>query len=275
MTATPIPRTLSLTIYGDLDVSIIDELPKNRKQVKTVLRTEQDRKKVYDFIREEVSKGRQVYIVYPIIDESEKLDLKAATKHYEALKERIFKDLRVGLIHGRLFWYEIDETIEDFKNKKIDILVTTTVIEVGIDIPNAAIMVIEEAQRFGLSQLHQLRGRVGRGSDQSYCILISDKLDERSQLRLETLVGTTDGFKISDVDLKMRGPGEFFGTRQSGDLKFSAADLSKDKQIVEKTRDSAFKLIEDDHQLRKAENCVIRNHFLTYYKDSLNLINVG
>lgn len=275
MTATPIPRTLSLTIYGDLDVSIIDELPKNRKQVKTVLRTEQDRKKVYDFIREEVSKGRQIYIVYPIIDESEKLDLKAATKHYEALKERIFKDLRVGLIHGRLFWYEIDETIEDFKNKKIDILVTTTVIEVGIDIPNAAIMVIEEAQRFGLSQLHQLRGRVGRGSDQSYCILISDKLDERSQLRLETLVGTTDGFKISDVDLKMRGPGEFFGTRQSGDLKFSAADLSKDKQIVEKTRDSAFKLIEDDPQLRKTENCAIRNHFLTYYKDSLNLINVG
>jgi ATP-dependent DNA helicase RecG len=275
MTATPIPRTLSLTVYGDLDVSIIDELPKNRKQIKTVLRTEEDRKKVYDFIRAEVKKGRQVYIVYPIIDESEKLDLKAATHHFEALKDRIFKELRVGLVHGRLFWYEIDETIEDFKNKKIDILVTTTVIEVGIDIPNAAIMVIEEAQRFGLSQLHQLRGRVGRGSDQAYCVLMSDKLDERSRLRLETLVSTTDGFKISDVDLKMRGPGEFFGTRQSGELKFSAADLSKDKQIVEKTRDSAFKLAEEDPQLRTPENIIIRNHFLVHYKDSLNLINVG
>lgn len=219
--------------------------------------------------------GRQVYIVYPIIDESEKLDLKAATHHYEALKERIFKDLRVGLVHGRLFWYEIDETIENFKDRKIDVLVTTTVIEVGIDIPNAAIMLIEEAQRFGLSQLHQLRGRVGRGADQAYCILMSDKMDERSQLRLETLVSTTDGFKIADVDLKMRGPGEFFGTRQSGELKFTAADLSKDRQIVESSRESAIKLIESDPQLRKNENVVIRNHFLSHYKDSLNLINVG
>ena len=282
MTATPIPRTLSLTIYGDLDVSIIDELPKNRKQIKTVLRGEQEREKVYKFIRDEVKKGRQVYIVYPIIDESEKLDLKSAVKHYEILKSETFPDLRVGLIHGRLFWYEIDETIEDFKNRKLDILVTTTVIEVGIDIPNATIMLIEEAQRFGLSQLHQLRGRVGRGSEQSYCILMADlhekqngKPDDNPRIRMETLVETTDGFKISDVDMKMRGPGEFFGVRQSGELKFSAADLSLDSTLIEKSRDTAFKLINDDPNLLRPENKNIREHFLENYKESMNLIKVA
>jgi ATP-dependent DNA helicase RecG len=275
MTATPIPRTLSLTIYGDLDVSVIDELPKNRKQIKTVLRTERERDKVYYFIRNEIKKGRQAYIVYPIIDESEKLDLKSAVAHYEILKNETFSDLQVGLIHGRLLWYEIDDTIEDFKNKKLDIIVTTTVIEVGIDIPNATIMLIEEAQRFGLSQLHQLRGRVGRGSQQSYCILMSDKLDENSKLRLETIVETTDGFKISDVDMKLRGPGEFFGTRQSGELKFSAADLSKDSQLVERSREAAFKLIEMDPNLLSVENKQIREHFLENYRDSMNLIKVA
>lgn len=275
MTATPIPRTLSLTIYGDLDVSIIDELPKNRKQIKTVLRTEQERGKVYDFIRTEIKKGRQVYIVYPIIDESEKLDLKSAVAHYDILKDETFTDLQLGLVHGRLLWYEIDDTIEDFKNKKLDILVTTTVIEVGIDIPNATIMLIEEAQRFGLSQLHQLRGRVGRGSEQSFCILMSDRLDDNSKLRLETMVETTDGFKISDVDMKMRGPGEFFGTRQSGELKFSAADLSKDSHLVEKARDAAFRLIDEDSNLLRIENRKIREYFLENYKESMNLIKVA
>jgi ATP-dependent DNA helicase RecG len=282
MTATPIPRTLSLTIYGDLDVSVIDELPKNRKPVKTYLRYEDDREKVYSFVREEIKKGRQVYIVYPIIEESEKLDLKSAEKHYEILKTEIFPDLRVGLVHGRMFWYEIDETIEDFKNKSLDILVTTTVIEVGIDIPNATVMIIEEAQRFGLSQLHQLRGRVGRGAEQSFCVLMTEpaphqtgKPEDKSKERLETLVETTDGFKIAEVDLKMRGPGEFFGTRQSGELKFSAADLSKDMMLIEKARASAFKLIDEDPQLRNAENGNVRKYFLMNYRDSMNLIQIA
>jgi len=275
MTATPIPRTLSLTIYGDLDVSVIDELPKNRKQIKTELNQEKDRDGVYKFLRNEIKKGRQAYIVYPIIEESEKLDLKSAVKHYEILKKDIFPDLRVGLIHGRMFWYEIDETVESFKNKQIDILVSTTVIEVGIDIPNSTIMIIEEAQRFGLSQLHQLRGRVGRGSQQSYCVLMADKLDETSKLRLETLAGTTDGFKISEVDLQIRGPGEFFGTRQSGDLKFSAADLAKDMSLIENARKAAFDLIQDDTQLRKPENKPIRDYFLMNYRDSMSLIKVA
>lgn len=276
MTATPIPRTLSLTIYGDLEVSVIDELPKNRKPVKTALRFEQDRPKVYDFIRTEIKKGRQVYIVYPIIDESEKLDLKSAVKHYEILKNEVFKDLRVGLIHGRLPWYEIDETIEDFKNKKIDILVTTTVIEVGIDISNATIMLIEEAQRFGLSQLHQLRGRVGRGSEQSYSVLMAEgKLGEDAAVRLQTLVDTNDGFKISEVDLQLRGPGEFFGTRQSGELKFTAADLSKDMELLDKARASATEIIESDPQLRKPENLIIRNYFLENYQQSMSLIKIA
>ena len=275
MTATPIPRTLSLTIYGDLDVSVIDELPKNRHEILTALRTEREREKVYKFIRDEVKKGRQVYIVYPIIDESEKLDLKSAEKHYGILKKETFPDLRVGLIHGRLLWYEIDETIEDFKNGKLDILVTTTVIEVGIDIPNATIMLIEEAQRFGLSQLHQLRGRVGRGSEQSYCILMSDKLDETSKVRLDTMVETTDGFKISDVDMKLRGPGEFFGVRQSGELKFTAADLSRDHSVIEKSRKAAFELIDEDPNLLKKQNKNIRDYCLEKYRDSMNLVNVA
>lgn len=275
MTATPIPRTLSLTIYGDLDVSIIDELPKNRREILTALRTEREREKVNKFIRDEVKKGRQVYIVYPIIDESEKLDLKSAVKHYEILKTETFPDLRVGLIHGRLLWYEIDETIEDFKNGKLDILVTTTVIEVGIDIPNATIMLIEEAQRFGLSQLHQLRGRVGRGSEQSYCILMSDKLDETSKVRLDTMVETTDGFKISDVDMKLRGPGEFFGVRQSGELKFTAADLSRDHNVVEKSRKAAFTLIDEDPNLLHPGNKNIRAHFLEKYRESMDLVKVA
>jgi len=275
MTATPIPRTLSLTVYGDLDVSVIDELPKNRKPVKTALRFEEDRLKVYNFIRDEIKKGRQAYIVYPIIEESEKMDLKSAVEHYEILRKNVFNDLQVGLVHGRLFWYEIDETIEAFKNKKLDILVTTTVIEVGIDIPNASIMVIEEAQRFGLSQLHQLRGRVGRGAEQSYCILMAEKLSDISKERLDVIAETTDGFKISETDMKLRGPGEFFGTRQSGELKFSAADLSKDMLLIEKARNAAFKLVENDPQLRKSENLNIREHFLVNYRDSMSLIKIA
>lgn len=275
MTATPIPRTLSLTLYGELEVSVIDELPKNRKNIKTALRGEIDRIKVYDFIRKEIKSGRQAYIVYPIIDESEKLDLKSAIKHYEILNDGIFSDLKLGLVHGRMPWKEIDTTINDFKSRKLDILVSTTVIEVGIDIPNASIMLIEEAQRFGLSQLHQLRGRVGRGAEQSYCILMAGDGGEISAERLKIMTETNDGFKISETDLKLRGPGEFFGTKQSGELKFTAADLAKDSDLINKAKDSAFKVIKEDPQLRSYHNDVIREHFFKNYKSSFELIKVA
>ena len=275
MTATPIPRTLSLTVYGDLDVSVIDELPKNRKDIKTALRGETDRIKVYKFISDEIKKGRQAYIVYPIIEESEKLDLKSAVKHYEILQKEIFPELKLGLVHGKMKWQDIDETIESFKNRSLQILVSTTVIEVGIDIPNATIMLIEEAQRFGLSQLHQLRGRVGRGAEQSYCILMAETTGEISGERLKVMTETNDGFRISETDLRLRGPGEFFGTRQSGDLKFTAADLVKDMPLVEKARDTAFKIISEDPHLRSFENSTIREHFLTNYRESMELIKIA
>lgn len=275
MTATPIPRTLSMTYYGDLDVSVIDELPKNRRPIKTALRSEDDKNKIYNFVREEIKKGRQVYIVFPLIDESEKLDLKSAEENYKLLKENIFSGLSVGMIHGRMFWYEKDEVTEDFRNGKINILVSTTVIEVGIDIPNATIMIIEEAQRFGLSQLHQLRGRVGRGSDQSYCVLIAKNLNEDSAKRLNILCETTDGFKIAEADMEIRGPGEFFGIRQSGMLNFSCTDLNRDKDIVETARTIAFKIINEDPQLRKPEHGVIKKAFTKNYSNSLYLMEVA
>ncbi len=275
MTATPIPRTLSLTYYGDLDVSVINELPGNRKPVKTFLRSEKDKQSIYKFVKEEINKGRQVYIIYPLIEESEKMDLKSAEENYKILKETVFKDYTVGMVHGRIFSYEKDEVMQDFKTNKINILVSTTVIEVGIDIPNATIMIIEEAQRFGLSQLHQLRGRVGRGAEQSYCVLIAKNLDDVSAKRLNVLCETTDGFKIAETDMEIRGPGEFFGTRQSGILNFSCTDLNKDKQLLFKARDIAFNTIENDPQLRKAENEIIKNHFLGNFKDALYLMNIA
>ena len=275
MTATPIPRTLSMTYYGDLDVSVINELPKNRIPIKTFLRTENEKPKIYEFVRDEVKKGRQVYIVYPLIDESEKLDLKSAEENYVLLKEKIFPDLRLGMVHGRMLWYEKDEATEDFKNKKTDILVSTTVIEVGIDIPNASIMIIEEAQRFGLSQLHQLRGRVGRGSEQSFCILVAKNLSDDSMKRLSILCETTDGFRIAEEDMEIRGPGEFFGIRQSGILSFSCTDLTRDKDVLELSRKIAFGIVEKDPQLRNEENKVIRKTFVKDYKDSLYLMEVA
>ena len=275
MTATPIPRTLSLTYYGDLDVSVIDELPKNRKKIKTVLRTENDKPKIFEFIKDEIKKGRQVYIVYPLIDESEKLDLKSAEENYIKLKEGFFKNYNVGMVHGRIFSYEKDEQMQAFKEGKIEILVSTTVIEVGIDISNATIMIVEEAQRFGLSQLHQLRGRVGRGAEQSYCILIGKNLDEISGKRLNILCASTDGFKIAEEDLRLRGPGEFFGIRQSGILNFSCTDLNKDQDILMSARNIAFRMIEDDPHLRKPENDVVKKEFFRNYKDSLYLMKIA
>jgi len=275
MTATPIPRTLSMTYYGDLDVSVIDELPKNRIPIKTALRTENDKPKIHNFIKEEIKKGRQVYIIFPLIEDSEKLDLKSAEENYKILKENIFPELNVGMVHGRMFWYEKDEVTEEFRKGKINILVSTTVIEVGIDIPNATVMIIEEAQRFGLSQLHQLRGRVGRGADQSYCILIAKNLDEVSMKRLSILCETTDGFKIAEADMEIRGPGEFFGIRQSGVLNFSCTDLNKDKDVLETARKIAFKIIEEDPQLRKPKYKVIKRTFMKNFKNSLYLMEVA
>lgn len=275
MTATPIPRTLSMTYYGDLEVSVIDELPLNRIPIKTALRTEADKYKIYAFVKEEINKGRQVYIIFPLIEDSEKLDLKSAEENYKLIKESIFPEQEVGMIHGRMLWYEKDEVMENFKSNKIKVLVSTTVIEVGIDIPNATIMIIEEAQRFGLSQLHQLRGRVGRGGEQSYCIMIAKHLDDISRKRLNIICETTDGFRIAEEDMAIRGPGEFFGIRQSGILNFSCTDLDKDKDVLEIARKIAFRIIEHDPHLRMSEHLVIKKHFMKNFKDSLFLMEVA
>lgn len=296
MTATPIPRTLSLTLYGDLDVSIINDLPKDRKPIKTVLRYDEEKEKVFKFVREEIGRGRQAYFVYPLIEESEKIDLKAATVHFHELQQEIFPDLRLGLLHGRLASEEKDEVMNRFKNRELDILVATTVIEVGIDVPNASIMVIENAERFGLSQLHQLRGRVGRGSEQSYCILLSTKwlatkanrlsgdstkwheaLDEHraAERRLATMVQTNDGFKIAEVDLQLRGPGDFFGTRQSGVPEFKVADILTDTALLDEARRDAFALIERDPQLKLPEHRAVADNLRALHREAFALMRVA
>jgi len=296
MTATPIPRTLSLTVYGDLDVSVIDEMPKDRTPIETLLKFESQKDWVYDFVREQVNKGGQAYIVFPLVEESEKIDLKAAVESYEHLKSKVFPDFRLGLIHGRMPSDTKDEVMQAFKERRIDILVATTVIEVGIDVPNATVVVIEHAERHGLSQLHQLRGRVGRGADQSFCILVAQpwaaasamkrialsekewqKEEERRKAarRLETIVKTTDGFKIAEVDLEIRGPGDFFGTRQSGLPDLRIANIITDGAILTAARREAFLLVDQDPQLRSPENQPIRQHFDRTFKESLSLVRVG
>ncbi len=295
MTATPIPRTLSLTVYGDLDVSVIDELPADRQAIKTILNVDSKRNSIYRMLRDEISKGRQAYIVYPLIEESEKIDLKSATESFQKLKSEIFPDLKVGLIHGRMISAEKDAIMESFQRHELDILVATTVIEVGIDVANATVMVIEHAERFGLSQLHQLRGRVGRGSERSYCILMApdwlgkimkraatkyvfDSLqpDQRlAERRLGTMIETSDGFKIAEIDLELRGPGDFFGTRQSGLPKFQIANLLTDGEILTIARREAFSVVENDPQLRLAEHQPLRKFFKEHMKEMMSLIEVG
>ena len=288
MTATPIPRTLSMTLYGDLDVSVIDELPLHRKPIRTAVRMEDQKERVHAFVKEEVRKGRQAYIVFPLIEESEKMDLKAATKEFEHLQKDIFPGLELGLIHGRMKPDEKDSIMARFKGGSIQILVSTTVIEVGIDVPNATIMIVENAERFGLSQLHQLRGRVGRGADQSYCILIADynwfdnrtkkadsveiqKEKEHAEIRLDTMVKTTDGFEIAEVDLSLRGAGEYFGTRQSGMPDLKIADLVHDRELLLLARKDAFHLVDQDPQLRLTVNEPIRRTFESRFKNILEL----
>ncbi len=258
MTATPIPRTLAMTVYGDLDVSIIDELPKGRQPIVTRKTFQSKRDLVMAFVREHVQKGRQAYIVYPLIEESETLDLKNALEEYEKVRED-FKDFKVGLLHGRMKAQEKDEVMNAFRRGEIHILVSTTVIEVGVDVPNANIMVIEHAERFGLSQLHQLRGRVGRGEFKSFCILVLGyALSEEATQRAEIMERTSDGFKIAEADLEMRGPGEFLGTRQSGLPGFKMANLVRDVRVLQDARAAAFELIARDPLLSKPENVGIR-----------------
>jgi len=267
LTATPIPRTLALTLYGDLDVSVIDELPPGRKPIVTRHSAEDAIEQVWSFVKREIEQGRQAYVVYPVIEESETQAMKAAEKMYQHLAVEVFPQLRIGLMHGRLTTAEKESAMQRFKAGETQILVSTTVIEVGIDVPNATVMVIEQAERFGLSQLHQLRGRVGRGAAQSYCILVTGKLNDIGRQRIRTLVDSSDGFHIAEMDLKLRGPGEFFGTKQSGLPALRIANILRDSEILEVARREAATLIarpEGDEDRRRAL-AYLRGHWQTRY----------
>ncbi len=276
MTATPIPRTLSMTLYGDLDVSIIDELPPGRKPIKTYWRSDKKRNEIYRFVREQVEQGEQAYIIFPLIEESEKIDLQAAVENFETMRQDVFARRTVGLLHGRMKSDEKETVMREFKNGNIDVLVSTTVIEVGVNVPNATVMVIENAERFGLPQLHQLRGRVGRGQQESYCFLVAHyPISAEGKVRLDTLTTTNDGFKIAEVDLKLRGPGEFFGTKQSGLPELKIADIVKDTELLIRAREEAFALASQDKQILDFENTTVRTHFFKKYRDKFELAKVG
>ena len=270
MTATPIPRTLAITYHGDMDLSIIDELPKNRIPITTKIVTKDRLEKIYSFMKNEVKEGRQCIIVYPLIEETGKSDLAAAVEMYNDLKESVFKNIRVGLIHGRLEKDLKDQMMHDFSNNKISIIVSTTVIEVGIDVPNATVMLIEHAERFGLTQLHQLRGRVGRGSEKSYCILVQRKFSENSNKRLNVMESTNDGFLISDEDLKIRGPGEFFGIKQSGFFNFKIANITTDGDLISTARNAAEEMLEDDLKKLSSKNKIIYDNLMNQYGERLS-----
>ncbi len=270
MTATPIPRTLAMTLYGDLDISVIDELPSGRKAIQTVHRYDKDRLKVFGFIRKEIEKGRQVYLVYPLIEESEKSDLKNLMDGYESIC-RAFPEFPIGILHGNMKSADKEYEMARFVKGETKILVATTVIEVGVNVPNASVMVIENAERFGLSQLHQLRGRVGRGASQSYCILMSKyELSKDSRVRLETMVRTNNGFEIADVDLKLRGPGDLAGTQQSGLTDLTIADLSKDAPILSQARQAAVDLLHADPELVHPHHACIKAQIKRQKKGALN-----
>jgi ATP-dependent DNA helicase RecG len=276
MTATPIPRTLAMTIYGDLDVSLIDEMPPGRMPVETKVFPESARAKVYRIVEEEVRKGRQAFVVYPLVEESEKLDLKDATRMAEHLQKEVFPEFRIGLLHGRMKSDEKEAMMMEFKEGRIQILVATTVIEVGIDIPNASVMVVEHAERFGLSQLHQLRGRIGRGRYPSKCILLAQyRSSEEAKVRLRAMEKTTDGFKIAEEDLALRGPGEFFGIRQSGLPDFRVAHIIRDTPILIEARKEAFRLIQKDPELIHPSHAGLKDILIKRWKGRMELATIG
>jgi len=276
MTATPIPRTLAMTVYGDLDVSVIDEMPPGKKSIKTKIFFETQRQQVYDAIRVELKKGHQAFIVYPLIEESETLDLLDATRMAEHLQRDVLPEYRVGLIHGKLKGKQKEALMRDFLAKKLDVLVSTTVIEVGIDIPEASLIVIEHAERFGLSQLHQLRGRVGRSQISSYCILMAQRnRSDDARKRLQIMEQTNDGFKIAEADLAIRGPGELMGLRQAGLPDFRIAHIARDAEILAAARADALSLVESDSLLENQENALLRKVLLKRWQGRLELARTG
>ncbi|MNR80242.1 ATP-dependent DNA helicase RecG [compost metagenome] len=277
MTATPIPRTLALTMHGDLDVSVIDELPSGRKPIQTSWVQGKGRKDAYELVRHELQKGRQAYVVFPLIEEGDpeegKQALRAATEEAERLQTKVFPEYKVGLLHGKMPAISKDEIITAFRNRELDILVATTVVEVGVDVPNASVMIIENAERFGLSQLHQLRGRVGRGAEQSYCVLVTDSRSDQTRARMEVMVATNDGFIIAEQDLKLRGPGEFLGTRQSGMPDLVLADLVEDTETLEKARVAAFEIISSDPELTHHPG--LKADMLRHFRSNLGFLGIG
>lgn len=272
MTATPIPRTLAMTVYGDLDVSVIDELPPGRKPIKTVHMRDSNRLKVFGFMREEIKKGRQVYVVYPLIEESEAFDYKDLMDGYESIVRAFpIPEYQVSIVHGKMKPEDKDFEMKRFAEAKTQIMVATTVIEVGVNVPNASVMVIESAERFGLSQLHQLRGRVGRGAEQSFCILMrGNKLSNEGRKRISTMCETNDGFRISEVDLKLRGPGDLMGTQQSGLIDFNIADLVKDTEILEKSREEATYIFDHDPELKHEQLALVKTYLALLMKRKPN-----
>ena len=268
MTATPIPRTLAMSFYSDLDISVIDELPMGRKPIITAHRREKDRNSVFRFAKDEIDKGRQVYFVYPLIEESETLDYENLMGGFERVSEVFpYPDYAVTMLHGKMKPQEKDEAMQYFASGKANIMVATTVIEVGVNVPNASVMIIESAERFGLSQLHQLRGRVGRGAEQSYCILMtSDKMSSDSRTRIKTMCETNDGFKISEVDMKLRGPGDILGTQQSGVVDFKRLDLAQDGHIIKAAKDTVEALLRVDPSLQQEQHQALKNYYIKQYK---------
>ena len=277
MTATPIPRTLAMTVYGDLDVSVIDELPPGRKPITTLHKTDKHRLSMFHFLKQEIEKGRQVYIVYPLIDESKTLDYKDLIDGYEGVCRHFPKPkYQVSVVHGRMKSGDKEAEMARFVKGETNIMVATTVIEVGVNVPNASVMVIESSERFGLSQLHQLRGRVGRGGEQSYCILMSgQKLSSDAKTRLKTMVKTQNGFEIADADLKLRGPGDMMGTRQSGLLELKLGDLLKDSQILQYARKIALALLESDPEMKKEQNIPIFKEYMRAHHKKISWSNIS
>jgi ATP-dependent DNA helicase RecG len=275
MTATPIPRTLSLTVFGDLDISVIDEMPPGRTPIKTMLVPKDDEKEAYNFIQSEIQKGRQAFIVYPLVEESKAFDLKSATAEAKRLQNEVFPALKIGLLHGQMKPAEKEKVMSDFKEGQYDVLVSTIIIEVGIDVTNATIMVVEHAERFGLSQLHQLRGRIGRGSEQSHCLLFGDPKTPEARERLKIMTKTNDGFKIAEMDFRLRGPGEFFGTRQHGLPELKISDLLRDFSILKQVRKDAFEIVAEDAHLASQAHLKIKQKIIETFKDRLELVNIG